>query len=204
METDLKIRNQLRQGVDLTDAYFHIPLHPQSHKYMRVHFRGRSLQFRAICFGFCTAPCTFTNLLHLVAAFLRSRGVVLHRYLDDWMIRAPTDCPRYESGPSHSQPLGVAHNCFEVRSDSNPCFWAWTSTCGRVVASNPRQISQISPVDCHSPGSQTYDRAKLSVLSRPLGQHGAPRSAGPLIYAPPTILSCDVQAPSPERPGATL
>jgi len=95
MENDLKVRSQLRVGewmtsVDLSDAYLHVPVHETYRKYMRINILGQTWQYRAMCFGLCTAPRIFTKLLQPVAAFLRERGVVLHRYLDDWLIRAPT------------------------------------------------------------------------------------------------------------------
>lgn len=95
MESDLKVRSQLRVGewmtsVDLSDAYLHVPVHRDYRKYMRIHVQGQTWQYRAMCFGLCTAPRIFTKLLQPVAAFLRERGIVIHRYLDDWLVRAPS------------------------------------------------------------------------------------------------------------------
>ena len=92
METDRAIRSQLRPGewttsVDLSDAYLHIPVHPSFKKFLRLHIQGQSYQFRAMCFGLNIAPRVFTKILDPVASHLRSRGIVLHRYLDDWLIR---------------------------------------------------------------------------------------------------------------------
>ena len=92
METDRSIRQQLQQGewttsIDLSDAYLHIPVAPAYRKYLRLHIQGQSLQFRAMCFGLNIAPRVFTKLLDPVASHLRSRGIRLHRYLDDWLFR---------------------------------------------------------------------------------------------------------------------
>ena len=93
MENDLKIRGQLQVGewmtsVDLSDAYLHLPIHPLYRKFMRMHIEGKAWQFKAMCFGLNVAPRIFTKMLQPVAAFLRTRGVILHRYLDDWLVRA--------------------------------------------------------------------------------------------------------------------
>ena len=32
-------------GIDLKEAYFHIPIHPESRRFLRVFFRGESYQF---------------------------------------------------------------------------------------------------------------------------------------------------------------
>ena len=95
METDRAIRSQLvpnewTTSIDLSDAYLHIPIHPGFRKYLRLHILGQSYQFRAMCFGLNIAPRIFTKLLDPVAAHLRSRGITLHRYLDDWLIRGPS------------------------------------------------------------------------------------------------------------------
>ena len=95
METDRAIRAQLVQGewaasIDMSDAYLHIPIHPAFKKYLRLHVLGKSYQFRAMCFGLNIAPRIFTKLLDPVASHIRSRGIIVHRYLDDWLIRGPS------------------------------------------------------------------------------------------------------------------
>ena len=67
METPETIRTSLQSGewvtsIDFKDAYFHIPIHSQSRKYMRFHLQGRSYQFKALPFGLSTAPMEFTVL----------------------------------------------------------------------------------------------------------------------------------------------
>ena len=64
METAENIRDSLQQGewvtsLDLTDAYFHIPIHPQSQKYLHFNVGNRSYQFTALPFGITTAPLLF-------------------------------------------------------------------------------------------------------------------------------------------------
>ena len=65
METPETIRSSLQVGewvtsIDFKDAYFHIPIHSQSRKYMRFHIQGQSYQFKALPFGLSTAPMEFT------------------------------------------------------------------------------------------------------------------------------------------------
>ena len=85
----------LQQGewvtsLDFSDAYFHIPVHVKSRKYLRFHFQGQSYQFRALPFGLSTAPMEFTCVVKEVKLMAQSRGIRIHQYLDDWLIRAPT------------------------------------------------------------------------------------------------------------------
>ena len=65
METPETIRTSLQIGewvtpIDFKDAYFHIPIHNQSRKYMRFHIQGQSYQFKALPFSLSTAPMEFT------------------------------------------------------------------------------------------------------------------------------------------------
>ena len=65
METPETIRTSLQVGewvtsIDFKDAYFHMPIHSQSRKYMRFHLQGRSYQFKSLPFGLSTAPMEFT------------------------------------------------------------------------------------------------------------------------------------------------
>ena len=92
-ETNRSVMQALRQGdwmvsVDLRDAYFQIPVHPESRKYLRFVWKGETYQFKVLCFGLSPAPQVFTRVFGAPAAFLHSRGIRLIRYLDDWLILA--------------------------------------------------------------------------------------------------------------------
>ena len=93
METPEKIRTSLEVGewvtsIDFKDTYFHIPIHSQSRKYMRFHIQGQSYQFKALPFGLSTAPMEFTVVAKEVKLMALQRGIRIHQYLDDWLVRA--------------------------------------------------------------------------------------------------------------------
>ena len=95
METPETIRTSLQAGewvtsIDFKDAYFHIPIHSQSRKYMRFHLQGRSYQFKALPFGLSTAPMEFTVVAKEVKLMALQKGIRIHQYLDDWLVRAST------------------------------------------------------------------------------------------------------------------
>jgi hypothetical protein len=95
MESAESIRANLRQGMwtyslDLKDAYFHIPVHPSSRKFLRVCFRGTVYQFRALPFGLSSAPWLFTQVAKEFASLVHQEGTFLHQFLDDWLGRAPS------------------------------------------------------------------------------------------------------------------
>ena len=99
METAEVIRASLQTGewvasIDLTDAYFHVPIHPKFQKYLRFHVQGRADQFRALPFAIATAPLEFTHVVKEVKFIALSQGVRIHQYLDNWLVRAkdPDTC----------------------------------------------------------------------------------------------------------------
>ena len=94
METPETIRLSLQQGewvtsLDFSDAYFHIPISHRSRKYLRFHIKGQTFQFTALPFGLSTAPLEFTKVVKEVKLMAQSRGIRIHQYLDDWLLRAP-------------------------------------------------------------------------------------------------------------------
>ena len=60
----------------------------QSRKYLRFHVRGRTYQFKALPFGLSTAPLEFTVVAKEVKLMATHKGIRIHQYLDDWLVRA--------------------------------------------------------------------------------------------------------------------
>ena len=64
---------------DLTDAYFHVPIHPQSQKYLRFQKKKGVFQFRALPFGVATAPLEFTRIVKEVKLIAKARNLRIHQ-----------------------------------------------------------------------------------------------------------------------------
>ena len=95
METPETIRLSLQTGewvtsLDFSDAYFHIPIAPRSRKYLRFFLFQQTFQFTALPFGLATAPLEFTKIVKEVKLMAQARGIRIHQYLDDWLLRAPS------------------------------------------------------------------------------------------------------------------
>ena len=93
METPETIRTSLQKGewvtsIDFKDAYFHIPIQERSRKYLRFYIQGRTYQFKALPFGLSTAPMEFTVVAKEVKLMAIHKGIRIHQYLDDWLVRA--------------------------------------------------------------------------------------------------------------------
>ena len=91
METAESIRLALPKdawvvSLDLKDAFFHIPIHPGSRKYLRFVHRGTVYQYRALPFGLSPAPWIFTMVVKELQILAHKEGIFLFQYLDDWII----------------------------------------------------------------------------------------------------------------------
>ena len=53
--------------IDLSDAYFHIPIFPKHRKYLRFCIQGQCYQWKVLCFGPPSAPRVFTKVVSVVA-----------------------------------------------------------------------------------------------------------------------------------------
>ena len=95
METPETIWLSLQQGewvtsLDFSDAYLHIPIAQRSWKYLRFHPNKISYHFTSLPFGLATAPLEFTKVVKEVKLMAHARGIRIHQYLDDWLLRAPS------------------------------------------------------------------------------------------------------------------
>ena len=93
IETPESIRTSLIPGEwvslrHLSDAYLHVPIHPNSRKYPRFCHKSQVFQFTSLPFGLATAPQVFTMIVKEMKLLALTRGIRLYQYLDDWLIRA--------------------------------------------------------------------------------------------------------------------
>lgn len=82
------LRYLLRPGdwmfsLDLTDAYWHVPIHQAHRKFLTFSVDGRILQCAVLPFGWTGSPLTFTKIMRAFVRHLRSQGIRCLPYLDD-------------------------------------------------------------------------------------------------------------------------
>ena len=120
MEAPETIRTSLQQGewvtsVDFKDAYFHIPIHEQSRKYLRFHVQGQTYQFKALPFGLSTAPLEFT----VVAVY---KDPPIPRRLVGESHIPPSLSPAYSGSSANLPRIGLAGEFGKVRSGTKADF----------------------------------------------------------------------------------
>ena len=74
--------------IDLKDAYLHVPVHQDSRRLLGFSFLGRTYLYQVLPFGLKDSPWVFTRLVATVIAHLRTQGVRIFYYLDDWLVVA--------------------------------------------------------------------------------------------------------------------
>ena len=103
MLTVAQLRTLLPQGtygisIDLTDAYWHVPMARKFSRYLGFVLGRQAYAFTSMPFGLNIAPRIFTKLGDAVVQELRRRGINVAAYLDDWLIWAPSAAQCLESG----------------------------------------------------------------------------------------------------------
>ena len=71
--------------VDLSSAYHHVEMHPDSTSFLGFEWQGAFYRFAVLPFGLATAPWLFNKVISHCVRFLRSPGMTLAilNYLDD-------------------------------------------------------------------------------------------------------------------------
>jgi hypothetical protein len=49
-------RNDYLTSIDLSDAFLHVPIHPESRRFLQFQWKGRVYQFKVLPFGLSLAP----------------------------------------------------------------------------------------------------------------------------------------------------
>ena len=81
-------------SIDLTDAYYTVPVAPEHRIYLRFMWGGKLFQYTCLPNGLSSAPRYFTKLLKPVYGTLRSQGHLNVGYIDDSYLQGSSvsDC----------------------------------------------------------------------------------------------------------------
>ena len=75
-------------AVDLKNACYHIPIHPDHRKFLVFKVGKQLMQFNVLPFGLTSAPFLFTRMLKPVVNNLNSQSHTVIAYLDDFLLLA--------------------------------------------------------------------------------------------------------------------
>ena len=77
-------------SIDLQDAYYTLPVHPDHQKFLKFKFQDTLYQYTCLPNGLSSAPRIFTKLLKPVYSTLRRMGHVISGYIDDSYLQGDT------------------------------------------------------------------------------------------------------------------
>ena len=91
MESLHQVHSLIQQGdilmkVDIKNAYWSIPIHPQSQRYLKFLWKGRLYKFKVLPFGLGPAARVFSKIMKIPISLLRRLAVRQVVYLDDLLI----------------------------------------------------------------------------------------------------------------------
>lgn len=78
--------------LDINQAYYHLPITQSQRCFLRISYQGRLLQMTCLPFGLAVAPRMFASVTNWTAEVLRSKGLRLVVYFDDYLI--VHQCPK--------------------------------------------------------------------------------------------------------------
>ena len=96
MEGLKQVRDWIQQdawfcGMDLKDAFLHIPINAAFWKFLRFKWLDQLLEWRVLPFGLKCSPRVLTKVLKPIMAFLRATwGILITIYMDDLLVQALT------------------------------------------------------------------------------------------------------------------
>ena len=81
-------------SIDISNAYHHIPIHPDYSKYLKFELGTVTYQYLTIPQGYRDSPRVFTKCLKPVLKHLREKGFVSSVYIDDFYVQGKdlTEC----------------------------------------------------------------------------------------------------------------
>jgi len=183
---DGKATNLLRQGdwlvkVDLKDAYFTVPVHPDHQRFV---IEDVAYQFTCLPFGLACAPWAFTKLTKAGLTLLRSWGVRMVVYIDGILTMAESAT----RASQHLEALTHLMTClgFIINTEKSMMipskeleFWGMrVNTNTLLISLPPEKVKQI-----WSEASRILNMPTLSarLLSQFLGKVNAPTQAVPPV-----------------------
>ena len=92
------------KALDFSEAYFQFPISSRSRKYLKFHLNRQTYHFTALPFSLAVAPLEFTRVVKEVKLMAQSRGIRIHQYVDDWLLRA-SPLPKFADSTPRSSLL---------------------------------------------------------------------------------------------------
>lgn len=95
---DFLQRGDFLVKIDLSQAYFHVPIRPSHQRFLSVAYRNSLYCMTCLPFGLASAPQIFARLTNWVASYFRKLGMRVIVYLDDFLfVSQDPECLRTQA-----------------------------------------------------------------------------------------------------------
>ncbi len=78
--------NDVLATIDLQDGFYHISIRPEDRQYLGFKWQGTYYQWKVLPFGLSLSPWYFAKIIRPIVTYLRSLGVRLQAYVDDFLL----------------------------------------------------------------------------------------------------------------------
>ena len=115
-------------SLDINDAHLQVPVHLDSHKFLRFVAFGTTYRFRALCYGLSMAPQVFTRVMALVfnvSSPVRHQDLQIPRRLSS---SGPVEGAGLQTVRDYSSTMSRSGNHYQqgqVKSGSFPESFIW-------------------------------------------------------------------------------
>ena len=75
--------NDFFMSIDMSDAYFSVPIDDNYQKYLKFSWKGILYKFVCLLFGLKSSPYVFTKILKPVCAWFRQQNIACCYYIDN-------------------------------------------------------------------------------------------------------------------------
>ncbi|KAL1447258.1 hypothetical protein WDU94_005580 [Cyamophila willieti] len=148
---DFLQRGDFMVKIDLSQAYFHVPIRLSHQRFLSVAYRDNLYCMTCLPFGLASAPQIFAKLTNWVANHLRKRGMRVIVYLDDFLlVSQDSDLLQYQTH--------VAVATFQSLG--------WTVNVGKSVLSPVQSCQYLGIVWNPTLNSKCLPREKQSVIQQ--------------------------------------
>ena len=77
---------------DIKDGFFHVPVAREHRDYLGFSYKGLYYRWKVLPFGLCCSPYYFSKVVRPVITYLRSIGLRVAVYVDDFLLAAEESC----------------------------------------------------------------------------------------------------------------
>ena len=129
------------------------------------HVQGQTYQFKALPFSLSTAPLEFTVVAKEVKLMAVHKGVRIHQYLDNWLVRARSHQDRWQN---------VQDKILEIRSLPACPVWQFMSLIG-LLTTTEKQVHlgrlHMRPIQWHLKNNWRVPESLEKVIPIPRSLH---------------------------------